>query len=241
MITFLAGRETVAGFHVIWPVQDPLRDEKIIAELELRRLGTIIYSLSQYAHIGNFRDNAPRLFDYLAHHYEIAEVFSRQPFGQLLTALRRVTPGPWLGARLDLAASDAVTRRLWPFAEVLASRVGTAESRLVARVTTTIPPGRPRLAFRYGVNPERWLEQTSGPFTFLVEVEDQARGGPAPLYSAEIDPARRLRDRRWQQESLDLSSWAGREVTLAFSVTAPREPKQPTDIAGWAAPRILGD
>src|SRR5690606_16408410 len=57
MLTFLAGRDAVGGFHVIWPVQDPARDDKIVADLERRRPTAIVYSLSQYAHLGAFQKN----------------------------------------------------------------------------------------------------------------------------------------------------------------------------------------
>src|SRR5206468_5613200 len=71
MLEFLAGREGAGGFHVIWPGQDPTRDERIIADLERRDVRVIVYSLSQYAHLRRFRDNAPELYAYLVHHWTI--------------------------------------------------------------------------------------------------------------------------------------------------------------------------
>jgi hypothetical protein len=76
MLAFLAGRETAGGFYVIWPNQDPARDDRIIADLERRDVHVIVYSLSQYASLGTFRANAPRLHDYLARHYAIDRVFT---------------------------------------------------------------------------------------------------------------------------------------------------------------------
>ncbi len=45
MLEFLAGREGAGGFHVIWPGQDPARDQRIIADLERRDVRVIVYSL----------------------------------------------------------------------------------------------------------------------------------------------------------------------------------------------------
>src|SRR5262249_13589154 len=65
MIGFLSAHEPPAAFHVIWPVQDEGRDARIIAAFEQERPPLVIYSLSQYSHLGRFQDNAPALFAYL--------------------------------------------------------------------------------------------------------------------------------------------------------------------------------
>jgi len=242
MLGFLAGRETADGFFVIWPGQAPERDRRIIADLEARDVRVIIYSVSQYASLGSFRDNAPVLYDYLAHHYRIDAVFARETFGPLLTALVRRTGRDAGQSLLDRAAdarpAGALTPALWPFAPVLAERVGTPAAPAVARIAIEIPPGGSTLGFAYGINPGRWLDVPSGPFTFALDVEE---GGapPAPVFRATVDPYNVLADRRWIDASVDLRAYAGRSVTLAFSISAPGEPVGPGDLAGWAEPRLV--
>jgi hypothetical protein len=43
MIGFLAWREPVVGFHVIWPVQGAARDDRIIAGFERERPPMVVY------------------------------------------------------------------------------------------------------------------------------------------------------------------------------------------------------
>ncbi|HUE30090.1 MAG TPA: hypothetical protein VMR79_04405, partial [Verrucomicrobiae bacterium] len=112
-LEFLAGREGAGGFHVIWPGQDPARDERIIADLEARDVRLVIYSFSEVPSLGSFRQNAPRLFAYLARHYAIERVFAREPFGPLWCALGRRPAAPPPGT--PLPASDGLAPALWPF------------------------------------------------------------------------------------------------------------------------------
>lgn len=244
MISFLAAREGAAGFYVIWPLQDPARDRKIIADLEQRDVQRMIYGLSQYAHLGSFQQNAPQLFDYLARHYTIDKVFTRELFGPLYSGLRRRSPGPLPGVPLaDVApgdAGDGVTApALWPFTPVMAQRVSTGAAPAVARFAVPLPAGAPHLAFAYGVNPERWLDPPSGPFTFTVRAEAEDGAPLGPLFERTLDPYRRLEDRRWVEARVDLSPYAGRRVTLAFAITAELPPPRPRETAGWAEPRIV--
>jgi dolichyl-phosphate-mannose-protein mannosyltransferase len=240
MLAFLAGRETAGGFHVIWPGQDPARDERIIADLEGRNVRAVVYSLSQYASLGSFRANAPRLNDYLARHYTIDRVFAREPFGPLVCgAVRRdaTPPGrPLLEAASRVAPAGTVAPALWPFTPVMAQRIGTAVAPRPARVVLDVPPGGARLAFAYGVNPERWLDAPTGPFTFTVEVEHGAR---TRSFRATVDPYRVLADRRWIDADVDLAPYAGRRVTLVFTIDAPAEPARSDELAGWADPRVV--
>jgi len=105
----------------------------------------------------------------------------------------------------------------------------------VARVVVHVPHGAPRLVFAYGVNPERWLDAPSGPFTFTAEVE----GAPHAGFRATVDPYRKLADRRWIEGSLDLAPWAGGRVTLLLAIEAPAVPERADEIAGWAEPRVV--
>ena len=245
MINFLAAREGVGGFYVVWPVfQDPQRDARMIDDLERRNVDVVVYSISQYAHLGTFRENAPRLYDYLAAHYTIERVFSREVFGNLFCALRRRRPEPASTmAMYDVApgypGDGTVAPATWPFfTRVMAQRIGTAASPSVERFGLPLPGGRPRLLLRYGVNPERWLDPPSGPYTFRIALEEDGEA-PRTLLERTLDPQRRVEDRAWPDAALDLSEWAGRRVAVSFEVAAPEEPpRRVADTAGWAEPRI---
>jgi hypothetical protein len=123
---------------------------------------------------------------------------------------------------------------VWPFAHVIAQRVGAP----AARLPHVLPAGQPRLALRYGINPERWLDPPSGPFTFRVALEPE--GGPAEtLLDATLDPYRRIGDRLWPDVSLDVSRWAGQRVAIVLSVSAAEPPSNPSDLAGWSDVRVI--
>lgn len=244
MLTFLAGREAAGGFHVIWPVQDPSRDDKIVADLERRRPTAIVYSLSQYAHLGSFEKNAGTLFDYLVANYEIARVFSREAHGPLVTVLRR-REEPTAGTRLlDLLPADgALSATRWPFAEVMTHRVGESTASAPAFVQVTVPPGGATLETAYGVNPNRWLGLKSGPFRFAVVAltgpSAAGRGERHLLVEEHLDPAREVGDRRWVPASVDLDRFAGQRLLLAFLIDTPVLKDAPGDLAGWADPRLV--
>jgi hypothetical protein len=234
MFGFLAERDAPAGFYFIFPIQDPQRDERIIAELERRRVGTVVYSFSQYAHLGSFEETAPRLFAYLARHYEIATVFGHDRFGPLMCALRHRHEAAADGAPGEWGPDSVFARALWPFTPVVAQRVGTPEEPAVGRATLEVPAAPARLDFRFGVNPDRWLGLSAGPFTFTIR-DDLG----ASLFRAALDPAQAIADRRWTEASVDLSRYAGRRVSLALEIAAPTAPPRPMETAGWAEPRLV--
>ncbi|HZP40575.1 MAG TPA: glycosyltransferase family 39 protein [Candidatus Binatia bacterium] len=228
MYEFLAGRPSVGGFHVVWPVQAADRDARIIDALERERVGTIIYSISQYRHLGSFRENAPRLYDYLVDHYAIAAVFSHERFGPLVSALARRPDGA--AGRSLLPAAPEAARVRWPFTPALAPPLGRP---LALRVD--VPAGRPRLVLGYGVDPERWLGLRTGPFRFAVAADG------APLWTATLDPAARVEDRRWVPATIDLAALAGRTVTLELAIDAAGPPPDAPAVAGFADPRLVAD
>jgi hypothetical protein len=242
MIGFLAGRESVGGYYLVWPGAHPGRDQRIIDELRTRDVAVIAYSASQYAHLGRFRDIAPELHDYLARTYRMDAVFVRESFGPILVGLARRPAQPPGRSLLDSVAAirpaDMVASTLWPFAPVLAERVGTRAAPVLARMTVDVPTGHPALTFSYGVNPDRWLDAPSGPFTFAIDVE--AGAAPLSAFRATIDPHRNVGERRWIDGEIDLGPYAGSGVVLAFSITAADAvPPDPLELAGWADPRLV--
>jgi hypothetical protein len=244
MLTFLAGRDAAGGFHVIWPVQDPARDEKIVADLERRKPGTIVYSLSQYAHLGAFQKNASLLFGYLVDHYAIARVLSREPHGPLLAILGRRADEPRGSSLLDRGApGSALTATRWPFAHVLSQSVTLDTAPAPSFLQVSVPPQGATFEAALGVNPERWLGLKSGPFRFAVAVlttrSSGDRGQRKLVVEELLDPARAVADRGWLPISVDLDAFAGQNVLLALSVSTPNLVDTPGDLAGWADPRLV--
>jgi hypothetical protein len=225
----------VAGYHVIWPFQPAERDGRIVGELERLRPPAVVYSLSQYAHLGSFRQNAPSLFAYLVDHYELTRTFSRQRFGPLLTLLtREEDTGEQVLPQLlaHVPPGSPATAVVWPFTRALALRVGTAASPAHVAIPFEVPVRATALDFVYGINPERWLNLVDGPFAFQVDIDG------TPVFDASLDPAHDLDDRRWAAGSIDLQPFAGRTVRLGFSVRGPASLAGDADLAGWARFRL---
>jgi len=244
MLTFLAGRDAAGGFHVIWPVQDPARDDEIVADLERRQPSTIVYSLSQYAHLGAFQKNAARLFSYLVDHYAIARVLSREPHGPLLAILaRRGAPAPGTSLLGAATPGGALVPARWPFAHVLTQPVTLDGAPAPSFLKVAVPPQGATLELSLGINPERWLGMKSGPFRFAVAVlttrASNDRGQRKLVVEEFLDPARVVGDRTWLPVRVDLDAFAGQEVLLAMSISTPNLVDEPGDLAGWAEPRLL--
>jgi hypothetical protein len=261
MLGFLAGRTTAGGYYVIWPFQDAGRDAAIIADLERNHVSHVVYSLSQYAHLRSFQTNANELFDYLASHYELDAVFSREPNGPLVVALRRRDAARPHVALEDLVrgagspparaadrapevtgASAGAAWATWPFGRVLTQTLGTETTPAPLRLPLVVPQNETRLELDYGVNPDRWLGLRGGPFVFTVAVAPDAGAGAVPeieLFRAQVDPAIVVGDRGWRRASVDLSRWAGQPVVLVLSVTTARPEPSPENLVGWREPAFV--
>ena len=263
MLGFLAGRTTAGGYYVIWPFQDAGRDAAIIADLERNHVSHVIYSLSQYAHLRSFQTNASELFAYLATHYEIDEVFSREPNGPLVVALRRraaptahipledlvrgvaaLPPADGTSPEPAAAAPGTGAWTTWPFGRVLTQQAGSAEQPDVVRLPLVVPGDKTVLELDYGVNPDRWLGLRGGPFVFTIAVAPDAGPGgaaqpPAELFRAQVDPAIVVGDRGWRRARVDLSPWAGKPVVLLLSVASERPEPAPDNLVGWREPAFV--
>lgn len=240
MISFLAGRTTAGGYHVIWPSQSESRDAKIIDDFEQQRISHVIYSISQFQHLGTFRANAPELYDYLVENFEVDRVFSKEPNGPIVLGLRREPPssadaGIPLKEQLREASSGASWQR-WPFEEVLTHRIGET-----VYAPVVVPAGHPHLTLGYGVNADRWLGLKGGPFTFRVEVESTENAERSVVLKEVLDPAVNVADRGWRDATVDLGAFAGQPVVLLLSVRSERPEPFPDDVVGWRAPTFVAD
>lgn len=235
---FLAGRETVAGYHVIWPMQAADRDQRILDLLEERGVQRVLFSISQWSHLGSFQQNAPRLFDALVDGWEIDTVFNREANGPILVALRRRSPpGPQIELQHLLADRGAELHwTRWPFVDVLAQPIGSLSAPRPLRIRFRVPAEHPFFATAIGMNPDRWLGPPTGPLTFRISRE-AFDGRAETLFERSIDPRSEVSERRWIPVSIDLSKDAGEPITLILSIQA-REALEDVDLAGWAAPTL---
>ncbi len=238
MLGFLAGRATAGGYYVVWPSQNEGRDAKIIADIENKEVSHLIYSVSQYSHLGPFQENAPELFDYLVENFEIERVFSREPHGPIVVALRRNRfqrePLPIaLSHRLPHDIKGAAWEK-WPFGQVLTHPVGKK-----IRFPMSVPERQTMLAFEWGINPDRWLGLTGGPFTFRVTIRDAFNPARLVVFEEELDPAMVVEDRAWHRAGIDLSAYAGKALFVNLSVDSERHEPFPDSLVGWHNPRFV--
>jgi hypothetical protein len=105
-------------------------------------------------------------------------------------------------------------------------------------VELSLPPseGR-RLAFHLAISPSAWKAGGDGA-EFVVEaaVEEPRVHRLARL----LDPRGRPGERRWVEESVDLSPWAGRRVLLTLRATSGPDGNDAFDLALWGSPRLGG-
>jgi tetratricopeptide (TPR) repeat protein len=97
-----------------------------------------------------------------------------------------------------------------------------------------VPSGPSVLRFSLAMSPETWDWGGDGA-TFEIYLDGGS--GEEILFSKHI--SNDAKDRRWHDEEIDLSLYAGREIDLTF-VTGPGPGVDFTgDAAGWATPRIM--
>ncbi|MDG2308196.1 MAG: hypothetical protein P8R42_26765 [Candidatus Binatia bacterium] len=237
MLGFLAGRTTAGGYYVVWPSQNENRDEKIIADFENKGITNVIYSVSQYQHLGAFRTNAPKLFDHLVENFEVERVFSRETHGPIVMGLRLQVPPP----SLPIPLAGQLRKKLngakwetWSFDEVLTQPVGRR-----TRLMVFVPEKQTLLNFGFGVNPDRWLDVKGGPFTFRMVLKEPLNPARHVLFERDLDPAMEVEDRAWNKSTVDLAAFAGKAVILELSVRSEREEPSPQNLVGWKSPYFL--
>jgi hypothetical protein len=97
-----------------------------------------------------------------------------------------------------------------------------------------VPEGA-RLTFSYGVESPGW-EHDAAAATFHV----LAQGDRAPLFAARLDPASNPAERRWFAGAIDLSSRAGKPLTLVLQLSVDRAAdRRPFSSAVWGDPTLV--
>ena len=98
-------------------------------------------------------------------------------------------------------------------------------------------PERAILSFGIGVNPEVWSGDKGDGVLFEIYVEDESVLDR--VFSKYIDPRNNVVDRKWHDETVDLSRYNGKHVNLSF-VTIPGPLNNGTyDLPVWSDPRLI--
>jgi hypothetical protein len=92
------------------------------------------------------------------------------------------------------------------------------------------------LTFDVATAPESW-EQAGDGVTFTIYVE--SAHGRQQVFSKYIDPKHNLADRRWNSNTVDLSTYAGQIITIIFKTDSGPVDDARFDWAGWGAPRLI--
>jgi 4-amino-4-deoxy-L-arabinose transferase-like glycosyltransferase len=238
-IAFLSERETAGGFHVIWPMQGGDRDATIIADIERRGVDHLVFSISQWGHLGSFEATAPDLYRYLVENFEIRRTFSREIYGPILVALERSSETPPTGSGDSPLVSDLFTTRNWPFAEIQSQVVGSEENSELVRFSLSTSFRQATLEGSVGINPDRWFGPPAGPFDFIIEIEEGLQR--RVLLRKRIDPRRDVEDRHWHPFAVDLTPYAGHATDLLFRIDAPPLQENPQNLAGWKDLRFIAE
>jgi len=260
LLNFLAARPGVSRFYIVWPVeQEASRDAVIVHRLEEERDALVVYSPTQAPHFPPFADYAPRLMRYLVDHFAIDRTLGGDPGGFTFLLLRRALPPPGRSllddalarARCTVEPKDGPSRdvtapaerqalvgeALWPFRRVL--RTTTLPEATVAVAVPVAAERGARFEVGYGVNGDRWGDLLPQRVRFTVSVRAAGRGERL-VVSAEVDPYDREADRRWHDVAVDLTPWAGEPVEVVLRTTGPAGALPDANLAGWAAPRLVG-
>ncbi|MDY7042581.1 MAG: tetratricopeptide repeat protein [Chloroflexota bacterium] len=103
-----------------------------------------------------------------------------------------------------------------------------------ASYTVTLPAEPAALCFGMGLHPITWSWGGDG---VIYEVFVDAGGGEQQVFAGRLDIAAARAG--WQDEQVDLSTYAGRTVTLTLSVIPGPEWEMTGDWAGWGEPRLV--
>jgi len=98
-------------------------------------------------------------------------------------------------------------------------------------------PSRTVLSFGICLSPAVWNPQKGDGVLFEIHVQDQA--DTEVIFHKYIDPKSIPSDRRWHDETVDLSKYGGKEVQLVLSVHPGPFDDNRYDWAAWSDPRII--
>jgi len=92
-----------------------------------------------------------------------------------------------------------------------------------------------QLNFGIGIDDRVWDQKGDG---VLFEIELVDRELRNLLFLEYIDPKNYLQDRKWFDEQIDLSAFAGQRVSLIFKTKGGPKSSTVADWAGWSSPQL---
>jgi hypothetical protein len=259
LLSFLAERDAPDGeLYTFWPVDpDPQREARAIQALTTRAADVAIYHFTQWPQLPDMRRFAPAVFDYLVDHWQMERVFSDPGWGYMLAGLRRSRgpepgrplysagdpvdvfveePGAGLRAVSGAARARMFSSTRWPFRPVLALRPSPAERRSVLALSTEIGK-QTELRTAIGVDPRRWFAYPPAWVAFGIRVV--VGGERVTLFERRLDPQQHAADRGWTEVALDLSRYAGRQITLELTAQCEAPSGARLEMGGFALPRLV--
>ena len=262
ILNFLADRDGPhrAGY-ILWPfpeIED--RDQAIVDGFEATGTNVVIWHFTQFDSFPPVWEYAPGVYEYLVDHFVIDRVFSPDKWRYKLAGLRREDPAlepargellvPADQANVSLAVEGAgplvpvapgdrdafVERAIWPFRRVIAVRPTSNDERTVMRVRHRVSEAGELLTSAVAVHPQVWFSLPPSWVDFEIHVEHD--GERTRVFEQRLDPTNGLEDRRWFELEVDLSPWAGREISLLFVNGTERPQGETLMMAGWWEPRV---
>lgn len=99
-------------------------------------------------------------------------------------------------------------------------------------------PLKAKFSFAVGMPHDAWDKGGDG-VEFTVAIA-QGSGEPTVLFRRYVNPKANEEDRRWFEETIDLSLYEGQRVRLILSTSVGPAGNPGWDFAGWADPVIRG-
>jgi hypothetical protein len=92
------------------------------------------------------------------------------------------------------------------------------------------------LKFSTALSNDVWRSGTGDGVQFDIYIT--SNNVSSQIFSEYIDPKNILEDRRWHDQEVDLSPWAGKTITITFTTNCGPKNDCSYDWAGWGEPRI---
>ena len=109
----------------------------------------------------------------------------------------------------------------------------------IVELKTVVPSDRSWLRFSIGMDPSIYGIANGDGVDFKVVVVDHDK--QHEVFSKYIDPKASVADRRWFMNSIDLSEYNGRAVTMRLVVDSGPNGNAASDWAGWADLQFIAD
>lgn len=110
------------------------------------------------------------------------------------------------------------------------------ENRSIIVFNEIYIPQNAKLRFSIALHPDVWDPEKGDGVTFEVYIRDE--GFEELVFSKYIDPKHNPEERKWNDFEVDLSRYAGRNVTIIFSTLPGPNNDSRWDWAWWGEPRI---